>query len=222
MNFLFIIACLVFVITVSYLLHRYHLFERQQARKRSLPLPPLGSNNLKLIPQTIDIDENYRVDEEQPPLPITTGTWQKSIAAMKKNGEFEGALNLCKSKFPLYSAYRQATLILRSVLQTESLSNKETEENLLRLYKTAVTAEMIHMKKSAEDTVSSSELKKLNKAEIDSISIDYNILGYLEIPLLTKKDIKTIVSLWGEPKKHNSPSKLYQKYINELPSLTKP
>ena len=220
MNLLFIIACLLTVTAASYLLHQYHLVQRQQTRKRSLPLPPLENNKVKLESQAIDIDRNKSAYSRQPS--VTSGNWQKLVSEMKKNGEIEAALNLCKKKFPLYSAYRQTTLILRSVLQTEGLAKKRLNEAMLHLYKTAATAELIHMKRSAEDTISSSELKKLNIALIESISFNYDVLGYLEIPLLTQKDIKTIVSHWGEPKKHDSPRKLYQKYVNELPPFEKP
>ena len=212
MNLLFIIACLLIVIATSYLLHQYHLVQRQQTRKRSLPLPPLVNNEVKLRSQTIDIERNKNANSRQPS--VTSGNWQKLVSEMRKNGEFENALNLCKKKFPLYSAYKQTTLILRSVLQTEGLAKKKTEEAMLHLYKTAATAELIHMKRSVEDTIPSSELKKLNMGLIGRISFNYDVLGYLEIPLLTQKDIKTIVSHWGEPKKHDSPRKAYQKYLN--------
>ena len=208
MNLLLILAFLLAITTTSYLLHRYHLSERQRARKKSLPLPPLGSYDSNIEPQVIDINDNKLNDKTEP-----SNNWLHLVSEMRKKGQTESALKLCRSKFPLYGAFRQATLILRSVLQNKSLSKEKTQETLVCLYKTAATAELIHMKRSDGDTISSVQMKKLNLTLIENFSFDYKELGYTEIPLLTKNDVKALVSNWGEPKTHDSPHKLYQKYL---------
>ena len=207
-NFLLILTFLLAVAATSYLLHQYHIFMQYQTRKKSLPLPPIDSFNSNLTPQNIDIN-NKLLPKNQ-----AASNWLDLVSEMRKQGQIESALNVCERKFPLYSAYRQATLIFRSILQDKNLEEKKTHETLLRLYKTAATAEMIYMKRSTGGTISSTKLKNLNMPLIESFSFDYNDLGYTEIPLLTKKDIKTIVSRWGEPKKHECPRRLYQKYLN--------
>ena len=212
MNLLFILAFILLVATTSYLLHQYQSSIRQKTRKSSLPLPPIGNSDCHLKPQafgkTGDSADTHSHTFKAP------DNWQRSITELRKEGQTEPALKLCKSKFPSYSAYKRATVILRSLLKTKGLSKRRTHKILLSLYKTAATAEMIHMKRSRENAISSSELKNLNMTLIESISFNYNELGYTEIPLLTRKDIKTIVSHWGEPKKHDSPRKAYQKYID--------
>ena len=209
MNLLLIFTFLLAVTTTSYLLHRYHLSERQRARKSSLPLPPIGSYDSNLDPQVTDINNNKLSYEAQSSI-----NWLQLVSEKRKEGQTESALNLCRRKFPLYSAFRQAILILRSVLQNKSVSPEKTQETLLCLYKTAATAELIHKKSSDEDSISPAQMNKLNLTLIENFSFDYNKLGYTEIPLLTKKDVKALVSHWGEPKTHYSPHELYQKYLN--------
>mgnify|MGYP001161301866 CR=1 FL=1 len=208
-NFLFILAFLLAVAATSYLLHKYHIYIQYQTRKKSLPLPPIDSFNSNFNSQIVDIKKNKVLSKD-----LAAINWLELISDMRKQGQTESALSVCESKFPLYSAYRQATLILRSILQDKNIDEKKTHETLLRLYKTAATAEMIHMKKSTGETISSTTLKKINMPLIENFSFEYNNLGYTEIPLLTKKDIKALVSRWGEPKKHESPRSLYQKYLN--------
>ena len=209
MNFLLILAFLLVAITTSYLLHQHHLSRQQQARKQSLPLPPIDVASSSFYKQTIDINENKFESTSQ-----NLVNWQQTISKMRKKGRTQAALNVCEGKYPLYSAYRQATLILRSILQDKNVDEPKVQEILSRLYKTAATAEMIHCKGSGGQSMSPAALKKLKMPLNDNFSIDYNELGYKEIPLLTKKDIKAIVSYWGEPEKHDSPRRLYQKYLN--------
>ena len=209
MNFLLILTFLLAVTTTSYLLHRYHLSGRQRARKSSLPLPPLGSYNSNLDSQVIDINNNKLNYEAQ-----SSKNWLQLVSEKRKKGQAESALNLCRRKFPLYGAFKQAILILRSVLQNESVSPEKTQETLLCLYKTAATAELIHKKSSDEVSISPAQMNKLNLTMIENFYFDYNKLGYTEIPLLAKKDVKALVSHWGEPKTHYPPHKLYQKYLN--------
>ena len=211
MNLLSILAFIFAVMTTSYLLYQRQLSARQKARKSSLPLPPIGNSDCYLETQAIDKDRNSIDAQNQ--TPIAPDNWQRLVTKLRKEGQTEPALNLCKTKFPLYSAYRKATVVIRSALQTKGLSKRRTHEILLHLYETAATAELIHMKRSRESAISSAELKKLNMALIRDISFNYSELGYTEIPLLTQKDIKTIVDHWGEPKKHDSPRKAYQKYM---------
>ena len=212
MNLIFMMTFILVVMTTSYLLHQYQFSKQLKTRKSSLPLPPISSSNFNINLQTIDIKD--KILNSSTEVPKTPDNWQKLITEMRKEGQNEPALKLCISKFPLYSAYRRATVILRSVLHTKGLSERKTHKTLLRLYRTAAAAEMIHMKRSREDAISFTELKKMNMSSIENIPFDYNILGYKELPLLTQKDIKIIVNQWGEPKKHDSPRKAYQKYLN--------
>ena len=113
-------------------------------------------------------------------------------------------------------SYRETTLILKSILQNEGLSQTKVQETLSQLYKTAAIAELIYMKKSAESKPLSDMLKTAEITLLDKITFDYNKLGYLELPLITKKDSRVLVSHWGEPNKHDSPRNLYESHLNKL------
>jgi hypothetical protein len=156
-------------------------------------------------------------NENQKPPPLKDpSNWRQSVLEMRKKKQIEPALNLCKSKFPLYTAYREATLILKSTLQSEGSSQAKIQGILSQLYKTAAIAELIHMKKSAENKRLPYKVKITNITLLEKIPFDYNKLGYLELPLLTKKDTRVLVSHWGEPRKHDSPRNLYKNYLTKL------
>ena len=222
MSFLFLLMFFSSVFLSVYLFNRHNTYLRQQNRKRSQPLPPIGNLEADLSNETYNNEAKTSDGENQTPAPLKDpSNWRQSVLEMRKKKQIEPALNLCKSKFPLYTAYREATLILKSTLQSEGSSQAKIQGILSQLYKTAAIAELIHMKKSAENKRLPYKVKITNITLLEKIPFDYNKLGYLELPLLTKKDARVLVSHWGEPRKHDSPRNLYKNYLTNLISSEK-
>jgi len=222
MSFLFFLLFFSSVIFCAYLINRHNIFLRLQNRKRSQPLPPIANLEADLANETYNNETKTSYGENQTPTHLKNpSNWRQSVLEMRKKKQIELALNLCKSKFPLYTAYREATLILKSTLQNEGSSQAKIQGILSQLYKTAAIAELIHMKKSAENKRLPYKVKITDITLLEKIPIDYNKLGYLELPLLTKKDTKVLVSHWGEPRKHDSPRNLYENYLTKLISSEK-
>jgi len=222
MSFLFFLMFFSSVFISVYIFDRHNTYLRQQNRKRSQPLPPIGNLEADLSNETYNIEKKTSDGENETPAhPKNPNNWRQSVLEMRKKKQIEPALNLCKSKFPLYTAYREATLIFKSTLQNEGSSQAKIQDVLSQLYKTAAIAELIHMKKSDENKRPPEKVKITNITLLEKIPFDYNKLGYLELPLLTKKDTKVLVSHWGEPRKHDSPRNLYKNYLTKLISSEK-
>ena len=222
MSFLFLLMFFSSVFLSVYLFNRHNTYLRQQNRKRSQPLPPIGNLQTDSSNKTYNDEAKTSDGENQTPASLKDpSNWRQSVLEMRKKKQIEPALNLCKSKFPLYTAYREATLILKSTLQNEGSSQAKIQGILSQLYKTAAIAELIHMKKSAENKRLPDKVKITNITLLEKIPFDYNKLGYLELPLLTKKDTRILVSHWGEPRKHDSPRNLYKNYLTKLISSEK-
>ena len=195
---------------------------REQNRKRSQPLPPIGNLKADLTSEIENKDK--KISDFKIHIPTTSknpGNWRQLALEMRKKNQMEPALTLCKSKFPLYTAYREATLILKSILQNENLSPAKVQRTLSQLYKIAAIAELIHMKKSAGLKPLPDKLKIVDITLLNKIPIDYNNLGYLELPLLKKQDARILVKHWGEPNKHESPRTLYGNHFIKLISSKK-
>ena len=130
-----------------YLLNRHNTYQRQQNRKRSQPLPPIANLQADLSNETLNNETKTSDDESQPSAHLENpSNWRQSVLEMRKKKQIEPALHLCKSKFPLYTAYREATFILKSTLQNEGSSQAKIQDILTQMYKTAAIAELIHMK----------------------------------------------------------------------------
>tara|TARA_B100000700_G_scaffold322049_1_gene422669 strand:+ start:202 stop:849 length:648 start_codon:yes stop_codon:yes gene_type:complete len=210
------------VFLCAYLFNRHNTYQRQQNRKRSQPLPPIGNLEADLSNETHNNETKTSDGESQPPAHLKNpGNWRQSVSEMRKKKQIEPALHLCKSKFPLYTAYRETTLILKSILQNEGPSQAKIQDILSQLYKTAAIAELIHMKKSDENKRLPDKVKISDITLLEKIPIDYYELGYSKLPLLTKKDTRVLVSHWGEPRKHDTPRNLYDNYLTKLISSEK-
>ena len=222
MSFLFLLIFFSSVSLSVYLFNRHNTYLRQQNRKRSQALPPIGNLEADLSNETYNNETKTSDGEKQTPAHLKDpSNWRQSVSEMRKKKQIEPALNLCKSKFPLYTAYREATLILKSTLQNEASSQAKIQGILSHLYKTAAIAELIHMKKSAKNKRLPDKIKITDITLLEKIPFDYNKLGYLELPLLTKKDTRVLVRHWGEPRKHDSPRNLYKNYLTNLISPEK-
>ena len=222
MSFLFLLIFFSSVFISAYLFNRHNTYLRQQNRKRSQPLPPIGNLEADLSNGT-DNNETKTSDDESQTLTNlkNLSNWRQSVLEMRRKKQIGQALHLCKSKFPLYTAYRETTLILKSTLQNEDSSKAKIQDILSQLYKTAAVAELIHMKNSAANKRIPDKVKITDITLLEKIPFDYNKLGYLELPLLTKKDTRVFVSHWGEPRKHDSPRNLYKNYLTKLISSEK-
>ena len=217
MSFLFFLMFFSSVFISVYLFDRHYTYLRQQNRKRSQPLPPIRNLEADLSNETYNNETKTSDGKKQTPAHLKDpSNWRQSVSEMRKKKQIEPALNLCKSKFPLYTAYREATLILKSTLQYEGSSQAKIQDILTQMYKTAAIAELIHMKKSDENKRLPEKVKITDITLLEKIPFDYNKLGYLELPLLTKKDTKVLVSHWGDPRKHDSPRNLYKNYLTKL------
>ena len=222
MSFLFLLMFFSSVFLCVYLLNRHNTYQRQQNRKRSQPLPPIANLEDDLSIDTLNNETKTFDGESQPPPNLENpSNWRQSVLEMRKKKQIEPALHLCKSKFPMYTAYKETTLILRSILQNEGSSQAKIQDILSQLYKTAAIAELIHMKKSDGNKRIPDKVKITDITLLEKIPFDYYELGYSMLPLLTKKDTRVLVSHWGEPRKHDSPRNLYENYLAKLISSEK-
>ena len=222
MNLLFLLMFFLSVILCASLLNGYNNSLRLQNRKRSQPLPPIGNLEADLTNQIENKDKITADFKNQiSPPSKNPSNWRQLALEMRKENQIEQALNLCKSKFPLYTAYKEATLIFKSILRNKGLSQAKIQRTLSQLYKIAAIAELIYMKKSARVKPLTDKFKTVDVSLLHKIPFDYNKLGYLELPLLTKKDTRVLVSHWGEPRNHDSPRNLYKNYLTKLISSEK-
>lgn len=210
--FLSILLAVVLLGITVYGLHRYQTMEVEYTVDRSTPLPPLDSRrdggSGKEKP---DLSESVVADTPTKSKPAkSTQTWLNRVAALKKAGNLEQALEICEQEYPLWGAYNQACIIERLKIKDEGADAEAREAGLQRLYRLAVIAELLHDKSDGSDHLTLNQLKTLDLARINQLEHDYSQIGYAHLRLIRKSDIKIMLSTWGRPEQHALPRIYHQ------------
>lgn len=121
----------------------------------------------------------------------------------------EKRLKLALENLPLPAAFREAAIALRAIITSKKKINENFQTELVRIYDLAcVYSFMLDYSKKLEGP-GYNVMERVPGKYLFSLSKEYNILGYENLTLLTKTDIKIIKDYWGEPKKHQTMNKLY-------------
>ncbi len=211
-----IVFAITLLLVTVYCLHKYQNFEAYINAERSIPLPPLDGAEINNNPinSQMDADMDSVSDCEKSNL----SGWMNEVAALKTEGNLDEAMAICEQEFPPWSAYNQATIILRGKLKDISPEEPQADILLKELYRIAVVAEILHEKSASSQHLSLAQLKLLALEELDGLNMDYDLLGYANLRLSRKSDVKLMLSLWGRPSQHNHPHSLHETWWNGFTS----
>ncbi len=204
-----------------YALHRYQTMEVEFNADRSAPLPPLSENTA--LPEA---EKNTKKDESKlasrpsvirpvtakavkkepkSPSPPSVKSWQDTVAKLKTAGKYEEAVELCGQQMPLWGAYNQLCMLIRSEIKDSSRDATYRNQLVAKLYSTAVVAEFLHDKSEDSEKLTNQQLRKLDLDSISALEFPYSEIGYAHLRLIRKSDIKHMVDLWGRPANHRVP-----------------
>lgn len=228
--FVSIVLALSLLGLIVYGLHKYQTMEVEYQVDRTMPLPPIDGENpgkaetaskrsgLAPKPQRSRI-RNTRPRQEksrnnkQSSAKHNGGSrpnWQEQVAQAKDAGQFQQAHEICQQHYPLWGAFNQACIALRAQLKTENLPSDEFESLLARLYRTAAIAELLHDKSDQAEHFKLHQLKSIPLSELEALEFPYQRLGYAQLRLIRKSDVKMMLAAWGRPDAHEYPRTLHE------------
>ncbi|CAM4020758.1 MULTISPECIES: hypothetical protein [Pseudoalteromonas] len=122
----------------------------------------------------------------------------------KLRGDPEKRLALAIENLPLPASFREAAIATRALIRDKRKQKIEYEEELALLYwLAAINSFSIPysdvLKEPGYNVIESVPGKKLKE-----LPFSYKSLGYNELELLNKTDIKWLSDLWGEPEEHTT------------------
>ncbi|MFT6092335.1 MAG: hypothetical protein ACJA2Q_000218 [Pseudohongiellaceae bacterium] len=222
-----IITCLSLLAVAVFVLHSYQLRAASNSAERATPLTygtdldqPLEFNDslLSIASDDIQIDEfNLHVfrpvaiesifSASAPNVPIESKPETAAIKIRQSDKD--------TPHYPLLGAYNQSCIALRQRLKTINANPKLLDTTLRALYRTAAVAELLHSRKS-KGKLSLGQLKMLPDELIDGLDMPYNKLGYSELRLLRKCDIKRMLMLWGKPELQQCPRSYHRQNWQEI------
>lgn len=213
-------AMLLLGLTV-YALHRYQTMEVEFNVDRSVPLPPLDVEAEVVRPAAetaappTDRNESKPASTAKPapgrtnPATEAAKSWQDSVSKLKNAGNYLEAARLCEQQIPLWGAYNQLCMLIRSEMKESAQDSNAHARQITRLYRTAAIAEFLHDKSRDSDKLSNNQLRKLDLDTISALEFPYAEIGYAHLRLIRKSDIKHMVELWGRPINHCTPREFH-------------
>jgi hypothetical protein len=224
---LLLIAITIALLTlIVYCLHRYQTMKVEFSADRILPLPPLDKD-LKRQGKPRSNRPDVKATKRRTPAPTgrqaasaDVPNWQTRLAELKQAGDSAGALAVCESAYPAWGAFNQACILIRSHLRLSQNSAKQMDHDLMRLYRTAALAELLHDKSPEFVHLTARRRQRIDLKTARQLDMPYLELGYAYLRLIRKQDIKLMHSLWGRPGKHQTPRQLHRDWwrntISEL------
>ena len=202
-----ILSALALLGLTVYALHRHQTMEVEITVNRSAPLPPLEPNAAVRLrrqdaPAPSREPARQKPDTARPAAPAapksasTAASWQGEIAQLKAESRFAEAYTLCRRYFPLWGAYNQYCMVLRTELKAAGTDPVKYPQLLESLYRTAVIA----------------ELRKLDLDAVAELPFPFTEIGYAHLRLIRKGDIKQLVDAWGRPQGHVPPRQFHAEW----------
>lgn len=118
---------------------------------------------------------------------------------------------IATSFLPLPAAFTEAILALRTQIKAQRKAGVDFTENLNQLYCLAAWFSFSQDYSERASAVGYNIFERFAGGKIANFDIDYQDLGYEELKLLNKTDIKLLVSVYGEPKSHSTFNKIFIK-----------
>jgi hypothetical protein len=215
-----IIACITLLGIAVLVLHNYQLRAASNSAERSAPLMAHGNDlylqSLEIIDSQFAIPvensqaDNLNIQIFQPFDPeerFIASVPNASIEEKPQTADKKASISQYDKEapqYPLLGAYTQCCIELRQRLKNIKGNPKLLDTTLHALYRTAAVAELLHSKNS-EGKLSLGQLKLLPDELITGLDMPYDKLGYSELRLLRKSDIKRMLQLWGKPQTQQCP-----------------
>jgi len=124
-------------------------------------------------------------------------------------------LELAMANLPLPGAFEQAAVAVRALIRARRKASEPIEEDLSLLYwLAAVRSFMLEYAPRLKEP-GFNIIEAIPGERLRSLSYDYAHLGYRELSLLNKTDIKWLIEAWGEPSSHATLNDLHEDLWNE-------
>jgi hypothetical protein len=127
-------------------------------------------------------------------------------------------LQTAMDNLPLPSAFREAAVALRTIIRAKrKVKEPYTEELGLLYWLAAIRSFMLpyadKLKQPGFNVVQS-----IPGTRLRAMPVDYAQVGYEQLDLLNKTDVKWLVQVWGEPQQHQTLNQVHRALWDEYES----
>ena len=138
----------------------------------------------------------------------------------KYKGEPAKRLKLALENMPLPGAFKEAAIATRALIREKRKEKEKHDEQLFLLYWLAAIDSFSIPYSDKLQEPGYNVVESIPGEKIKTLPFSYKVLGYTELTLLNKTDVKWLIEAWGEPEAHSTLHKLHhdvwEEYENKL------
>ena len=143
--------------------------------------------------------------------------WADKVKRLKAQGLSNEVIRESRKNIPYPAAFREIAIAVRKDIRARRKEGRDTKDLLCKLYKWAVT-ENLFMDLEWSKIVTERILHSTARSCIKGLKAPYDIIGYQNLALLNKTDVKWLVEAFGEPARHSTAREanpeLWQRAVN--------
>jgi hypothetical protein len=133
--------------------------------------------------------------------------WADRIKEYK--GEPAKRLKLALENMPLPASFREAAIATRTLIREKRKEKESYDEQLYLLYwLAAVDSFSIPYSEKLQEP-GYNVIESIPGEKLKTLPFSYKSLGYTDLTLLNKTDVKWLIEVWGEPESHSTLHKLH-------------
>ncbi|MEX0726211.1 MAG: hypothetical protein WD065_08080 [Planctomycetaceae bacterium] len=129
--------------------------------------------------------------------------WAEKVRRLKRQGDSEEAICEAGKNIPYPGAFREIAVAIRKDIRARRKQKVEAKNLLLKLYRWAVIEDFFGQVNWSE-IINERILHSTARSSVKGIKTTYQIIGYDNLAILNKTDVKWLVEEFGEPDCHST------------------
>ena len=211
LSLILLLLLVIVVVLVILVLRKNQQKHTKDTVDRTAPLPSLGDNMLPDfvvppvtttaadvaptgVPAASIVEPDTLVEDAASK---NSDNWQHQVKTLRASQQYGEALQVCRTQYPKALAFQQAAIILRQQIKINQERNMPFEQLLRSLYTLAALAD-VYSSGNRHEGFSIVQIE----AALQNIRDKYSELGYQQLKLLNKSDIRLLEQAWGKPDSH--------------------
>lgn len=198
LSFFVLLSLVLITVVVIAVLRKNQRKYREETADRTAPLPALDDTLPEFVsaPAADEPDRREEPDAAGDAGAQSNDNWLLQVKTLRANQQYDEALDVCLIQFPKAQAIQQAAIILRQQIKICQENATSFEDLLQNLYNLAAFADVFSSNRYAPASVPQM------MTALRDCKARYPVMGYQQLKLLNKGDIRLLEQTWGKPRTH--------------------
>ena len=130
--------------------------------------------------------------------PSEGGSWENASRKLPPKERLQMAID----HLPLPAAFNETAIAIRALISDSMKEQRDPSASLKLLYWISAVASFMPARAEKAQAPGFSVVVTIPGARLFGLKFEWKSLGYEQLPLLTERDVRMLIALWGEPEAH--------------------